>query len=386
MSTLFSRGGGICRPRGTCWFLSVAGALLMAADASASWNIRQVAHINRGIDWTFGRPVAYRSRVGAASMLVFSGGIPGTWDGLYFYQARLPNRYDLVKVDTGGSYELDPGNLIPWASGDVDSDSIPELVGFNGEILPGRTYCEATMYEPPPGQACPDSLTWHTRYDSNPHPYGNEPFYITDLDQDGKKEVFVMDCATGERHMWEHVTGDSMYALLPVPTRGIGFAFGDFDQDGRTEFASADAVWHNQVTVYKCIGDNDYIVWDSVAILRPNGHDVFDARNIDGTGRATFFVSFWSAGGTAWLYQFEPTRLSGVRGGFAPLFQQRSQRAQRLRRHRRRRHRGDTLVRGHPAVDLPLHRAAPVRARLVLVSGPQQLVQPQPLRHERQRL
>jgi hypothetical protein len=145
--------------------------------------------------------------------------------------------------------------------------------------------------------------------------YGSEPFYITDLDRDGKKEI-TFGQQGGDIRIYENSGPDSMRLVARVScargTAGCGLAFGDFDNDGAMEFATAGIDWNNWVHIYKCVGDNLYFPWDSVAIQLPGGLDAFEGRNLDGTHHATFFVCFSTSGGRIWLYQFEPTQ--GTRG------------------------------------------------------------------------
>jgi hypothetical protein len=283
--------------------------LILAATDSAQWHIKQVAFINRGMDWDLANIVPWKISRDSRPTLIFSGGIPGAYDGLYFYRYAPTNRYVLAKIDTGNiGMGLIPGNMAPWAAGDIDHDSCQELVGFNGEGFSSYWYDLATVYKPPSGHPCPDSLVWYARYDSNPHGYGNEPFYITDLDQDGKKEIFFQ-CAYSGLLIYEYVANDSLRLAATPPGMGYAYAFGDFDRDGGMEYASAGISSPNPVMVGKCIGDDQYVPWDTVIMPYDNGHDVFSAKNLDGTGRQVFFVSFYSVPSRhTWLYMFEPTQ------------------------------------------------------------------------------
>ena len=171
------------------WLLLLGG---MPSPCVAQLAVKQVAHLDRGIYWTMANIVPYRARPGGTPLLVFHAGMPGGATGLHFYRYVPVNRYVLARVDTGAVSPppgvVVPGNLGPWAAGDVDGDSASELVGFNGEDKTSGWYILATMYGSSERTHCPDSLVWSVRYDSNPIGYGNEPFYITDLDQDGHKK------------------------------------------------------------------------------------------------------------------------------------------------------------------------------------------------------
>lgn len=306
--------GGLCRPDNTKLLSSLLLCAVMAGWVYADWRIREVARINTGVIWTQGYVLGYQSACDTYPLLIYSSDIPhqGTW-GIYFYRYAPLNRYVLARVDTGnGGSGLVPGNLLPFAAGDVDNDSSQDLVGFVGEYGPTQCYVLAALYEPS-ALGYPDSLAWRGRYDSVPYGYYGETYDITDLDRDGKKEIAF--CYTGRARLlvYETVRNDSLRRTIDLPcSTGFRLAFGDFDQDGKTEIATAGLRWLNQVVVYKCTGNDQVVPWDTAFITHPNGHDAFSGASIDGTHRAALFVSFWSVNGDIQLFQFEPTQ--GTRG------------------------------------------------------------------------
>lgn len=301
-------GGGLCRPRHALDAGLLGLALLIVGQARADWRIKQMAHLDRGQEMTIGRVVPYRLSQDSSPMLIFSGDIPFYHGyGLYFYHYVPMNRYRLLKVDTcSGSGSL-PGDMIPWQEGDVNPAGPPELLAFNG-----YSYMSADLYSPEGRWGCPDSLAWSQIYDSSQE-YSGEPLYITDLDQDGKKEIFVWDDARQHAYLYENV-GQNLFHIVweDFTLKGYEFAFGDFDSDDTMEFATADPLDapNNWITILKCTGDNQYVHWDSVLTALPNGDDVFAARNLDGSNRAVLFVSFidYANGNRTYLYTFEPTQ------------------------------------------------------------------------------
>ncbi len=291
--------------------LHLAVLVLSVLCAGASeLSLKQVAYINRGLRWTFGRVVLYQFSPDSSPLLVFRGDIPSTWSGVYFYRNLPWNRYRLVKVDTGnfGSGFV-PGNMTPWAAADVDRNGFPELLAKNSEYLQDMTYLLAVLYRPPPWGPCPDSHAWRYRYDST-LAYGSEPFYITDLDRDNKADIVVYSNVRWRLWVFESAGPDS---FRPVWTDILhdahAFAFGDFDEDDRIEFATA-VIGTGWVKVLKSTGDDQYVLWDSAYVGRMNGHDVFSARNLDGSNRSVLFVSFFNYMGNfrTYLYMFEPTQ------------------------------------------------------------------------------
>lgn len=275
-------------------------------------SLKQVAYIGRGLRETEGRVVVYRPSPDNVPLLVFCGDIPNTWSGVYFYRYRPWDRYSLAKVDTGNMGSgLIPGNMIPWVAADLDRDSLPEVLAKNSDYTPTKTYFLAALYGHPTGSLCPDSLEWSYRCDSNVV-YGSEPFMAADLDLDGRTDFLVHVSVHHRVYIFENVGPDS-FRLVWSDSLGDAYAFasGDFDGDGRVEFATA-GIALGWVKVFKCTGDDHYVLWDSVEVPQPygsNGHDVFAAGNLDGSHRAVLFVAFarYSVCRT-YLYMLEPTR------------------------------------------------------------------------------
>jgi hypothetical protein len=309
-------GGGFGRPHRT---VSAAALLLSTVlVASPTWAdllVRQIASLNRGNYWAAGNVVPYKTDTDAYATFVFTGGISSHLNGTFFFRYALVNRYDVVKIDTGLASDtaILPGHMIPWTAGDVDGDSEPELVAVGGESRAGRAYLVVATWGENARTRCLDSLMWSARYDSNPGIYGSEPLYVTDLDQDGKKEVSFINANRSMIYVYESVADHQLRLAATVPCMsGYALAVGDFDGDGGAEFATAGAATNNWVVIYKCTGDDQYVPWDSVSIQKPNADDVFSASNLDGSHRVVFFVSFFRADGKIWLYEFEPTQ--GTRG------------------------------------------------------------------------
>ncbi|MBN2538183.1 VCBS repeat-containing protein [candidate division WOR-3 bacterium] len=239
---------------------------------------------------------------------MFSGDLPHTWSGVYFYRNLPWNRYELAKVDTGNMGSgLVPGNMTPWAAADVDRDGRQELLAKNAEYYHSTFYLLVALYANPAGGPCPDSLAWHYRYDSLVA-YSSEPFYVADPDQDGASDLVVYNSCNGRISILENAGPDSFRLVWTCELWGAHrFAFGDFDRDGRMEFATAGHDYDNWIKVFKCTGNDQYTLWDSTYIHLPNGHDVFSARNLDGSNRARLFVSFIDYQYyRTYLYMFEP--------------------------------------------------------------------------------
>jgi hypothetical protein len=301
-------GGGLCRPRHALGVGLLGLAFLIVGQAKADLHIKQVDSLDNGIIWTYGYIVPFESASNGRKELIFEAGFPNG-GGDFFYGYHRMNRYSLLRVDTGnmGSGFI-PGNMSPWASGVIYGDSQEELVADNGDGRVSTFYLLAVLYRQNARTGVPDSVDWCTRYDSLQTDYG-EPFYITDLDQDGKKEITFQHDARHEIFIFECDGPDSFHLASVIPARdGGGLAFGDFDQDGKMEFADG-TIAGSVVQVFKCTGNDQYVLWDTVSApgRHPNGDDVFEGKNLDGTHHAVFFASFFDIStGWEWLYEFSP--------------------------------------------------------------------------------
>jgi hypothetical protein len=232
------------------------------------------------------------------------------------WEYRSLNQYQLVYADTG-IYPYPPGittgNFRPEDVGDIDNDSLFDLLGPNVDkpLNSDTFYNVVTTQESPSFSSYPESLSWWYRFANNMAI--SEPFYFTfDLDNDCRKEIVVatptLQIATG---IWENVTNNQNELVWYRAIGSWSFGFGDFDLDGRKEFATANLGSLGRVSVYENTGNDQYemIYQDTVRI--PNGSDVFSGNDLDGDGKPEFFVAFAQlAGGNAWdfyLYMWEAT-------------------------------------------------------------------------------
>ena len=193
--------GNICRgrrcPCRICPVLLFASlSLVVGSGASADWHMRQVANLARGVSWTMGCAVPFQPSGDSPPQLIFSAGIPNSNDGVYFYRSAPMNRFELVKVDTGGRGDsvISPGWMIPWTSGTFNLIPRSRLVAMNYEYHPQSSYLLVTLYGPSSYSLCPDSLVWRARCDTSTSIWG--PIYCSDLDRDGWSDVaFFVDAA-----------------------------------------------------------------------------------------------------------------------------------------------------------------------------------------------
>jgi hypothetical protein len=134
---------------------------------------------------------------------------------------------------------------------------------------------------------------------------GLDPSIITDLDGDGRSEVFTAYTST---MVFENVSDDReslVYSGLPICTEVNVNC--DFDLNGRTDYACN---WAGKVRICECVGDNEYAQVCSLDVSLVNGNDQFIGHDVDQNGRPEFFMVDARHGGSGWkllLYMFEAT-------------------------------------------------------------------------------
>jgi len=201
---------------------------------------------------------------------------------------------------------------MPFAAGDIDADGLTDIVCISTEKppIPDTFYCIVMTLESPDSFSYPCSLSWYYRYSGN----GAIPiptYYPPDLDKDGHREILAITpnpaIATG---IWENAGNDSNELVSHDTVYGYRFAFGDFDLDGRMNFATGDLGSSGWVEVWECMGDNEYERVYRDTVLKPNGADVFATNDIDGDGKPEFYVAYYSVPrGTMYLYMWEADQI-----------------------------------------------------------------------------
>jgi len=217
------------------------------------------------------------------------------------------NRFSLVYADTGADPPppgITTGNAIPFAAGDVDNDGLTDIVCITVEpdsINPDTVYVDVITIESPDSSSYPCSLSWYYRCGNN-RPIPNPLYYPPDLDQDGHKEIVMF-----AHWVWENA-GDNQNELVWQDTVHAGYrsTFGDFDLDGKMNFASASLSSSGTMSVWECTGDDQYEVVYQDTVRQPNGADVFMTNDIDGDSLPEFYVAYENVPrGKMYLYMWE---------------------------------------------------------------------------------
>jgi hypothetical protein len=231
------------------------------------------------------------------------------------WEYRPVNRYELVFADTG-AYPYPPGittgNFLPFDVGDIDRDSLIDLVGRNIEkaLSSDTLYYIIETQESPNHNYYPESLSWHYRLSSRG--YGSTYYFTNDLDRDGRNEILTFeewDSFPNFRiAIFENVSNNQNIPVWRHPSYGSGFTFGDFDRDSLKEFITANPGSSGQVYVYENTGPDQYQQIYDDTVNRANGSDVFSGNDLDGDGRPAFFVAFYSyPSAMNYLYMWKAT-------------------------------------------------------------------------------
>ncbi|MEO0077188.1 MAG: T9SS type A sorting domain-containing protein, partial [candidate division WOR-3 bacterium] len=196
-----------------------------------------------------------------------------------------------------------------WDVGDIDRDSLIDLVGPNFERANDSTFNVVTTQESPNYTSYPRNLSWWHRYAYRE--VQSAPFYFTpDLDNDNKQEILFHAEGPAITFIFENIANNQNYlAFYDTSAWAWSYAFGDFDLDNKKEFVTAWLGSLGRVFIYENTTDNQYelVIVDTVRL--PNGSDVFSGNDLDGDGKPEFFVGFARiVGGNVWdffLYMWE---------------------------------------------------------------------------------
>ncbi len=296
--------------------------MFLVAALPAQPQLKRIALLPSGvIGEQFGRPICYDTDHNGLKEIIYATGSGYSDDPLRWeiWEYRPLNRFELVYADTGGDYPHPPGttsgNFRPFDAGDIDRDGLTDLFGQNEYW----TKTGDTMYnllvslESSTDTSYPKSLSWFYQYGMWEH--NANPLHIRDnLDNDSNREmactVPVIEIGTG---VWENVSDNQNQLVWHSATPdGVELAFGDFDGDGRQEFASAvGPTW-----VMKCTGNDQYelVYADTTGLV--NGYDVFSG-DVNGDGNPEFFVGFWTyLSQTFTLYMWQATGINTYRRVF----------------------------------------------------------------------
>jgi hypothetical protein len=243
--------------------------------------------------------------------LIFRDGLANRWMDL---ECSPANCYETVLVDTGAPFPYPPGpqsgTLEPWDIGDIDGDSLTDLLGYVCDGSFGPWHWDLITEESSTYHSYPDTVSW---YDSLcPGQCGDFPpcYLAGDLNNDGRQRALLWNAWDGFVDIFKNEGNNDNRLVVRMPgVEGLCFTFGDFDSDGIREFVTAGLNTSSLTYLYKRVGNDTYaLAWtDTVDI--PNGSDVFSG-DVDGDGILEFFVAFaWFSPPSAdfYLYMYKAT-------------------------------------------------------------------------------
>lgn len=211
----------------------------------------------------------------------------GGWTYTYrIYENDGQNNYQQV-------FQADEG-MIPYAYGDQDSDSLPEVIGQ-------WSYWVDVFESPAPGRLA-TQLVWQSPQMYNVTGYTT----IGDLDQDGLGEIIhtMNSFGSDNRLVIFECNGDNSYQPIfnqQVSSNNLGSkAVADFDGDGLWEVAFSSG--GGDVYVFESNGNNTVQLIYHGNMNCYNAYACSYADDMDGNGRPEF-VCGGSSSGLGWVTQ-----------------------------------------------------------------------------------
>ncbi len=266
--------------------------LLSSYGLMFGFSFKQKVYISRGMMWDHGVLRGYDTNHNGYNEVIFCVGRPDTfYKKTHIWECQPMNRFVLASiVGDSGFYDGEVGY--------VDNDSFSDIVGDNAD---GISDYQIGIYESPDYYSYPKLLSW--KWDCPVH-YGFSNIFITELDNDSKKEIFL---SSGVMiiYILENCS-NNRFALVWCDTlrnsSTDAHSFGDFDLDGRGEFITSgiSSHWEN-VQVFECIGDNQYQrIWCDT-IPTPNCKDNIATNDLDQDRKPEFVImNFYNPGNMSW--------------------------------------------------------------------------------------
>lgn len=205
-------------------------------------------------------------------------------------------RYEVHENQGAHTYSLEysGGDLVPYATGDLDRDGKAEIIGQGIDDIQVYESVDAVSY--------PTELVW-----ASP-PLANVVGHTTvgDTDLDGRMEIIhsVNTFGSGAIVIFEN-DGDNSFVqvgALALPGGPFGEkAIGDLDKDGIPEIAfSGIEGW---IHVLETTGNNTWEVKWSLDTDLSNAYAAEIGPDLDGNGKCELFVSGTRAGWRTYVYE-----------------------------------------------------------------------------------
>jgi len=228
----------------------------------------QVAYIGQGIA-TGGHLAGYDTDHDGLEELLLCG--HGT---VWLYEHVGSNQYVLVhRLPQRGS----------WAAGDIDIDGLSDIVVQSHDSL--------EVFESPAPDSYPTHCVWRCE---EPFGGGAAPTWITDLDQDGRREMlftksgkFIYIFENIANNKYTRVWRDSLW----TPYGSIWETCnGDFDLDEKIEFVTSDSDGNVIVFENTAVGVDSFAITWTGSVPAFNVYNDAAANDMDRDGKPEFVV------------------------------------------------------------------------------------------------
>ncbi len=249
-----------------------------------------------------------------------------------------PNQF--VKVYEFPRDHISPDTTFdPCAVGDADGDGLADICGIFNIVewtMMQQGWTGSAVFESKDVHSHPDSFTWVVIESTQANSVELE--YLTDLDSDGKMELFGN--FNNNREKWEEIiyecrSNDYYVPVWRCSTKAVGteragdYVFGDFDGDNKQEFFGVAGGYQDSAYIYECAGNDDYKCTWVDHHVRYNMFDAWLGNDTDQDGKPEIFMkNYWYGPNPAaalTMYEavgdnaYELVEIDTVRGNIDPL-------------------------------------------------------------------
>jgi hypothetical protein len=224
---------------------------------------------------------------------------PPGYPSVQIYEKEIDSIFNIVFEFPQDSL----GNI--YDSGDITGDGLLEVIIRNNQ---NKIYCFK--------QAAPNTYINELNFIYNPFPTVYQPNKATfyDIDGDGNLEIIYFLAAgsldsvwAGSNHVAKYNPGINNFELVyyhrPQPewyTNGI--STGDFDQDGKGNFATGSI--YGKFYIYEHVQGTEYQVEFTTELQTSNAYLTTFTNDMDGNGKPEIWIG-GDIGGVTRLYAFE---------------------------------------------------------------------------------
>ncbi|MCK4941771.1 T9SS type A sorting domain-containing protein [candidate division WOR-3 bacterium] len=227
--------------------------------------------------------------------IIFMSRVNWYSEAIWFYEQTPDDPFQFQLVDSIVIIN-DTLNLLPWAIDDADCDGLYDMIGDWATMVGGPPIYGTRVYESADSFSFPKNEVWRDTVQ-----YGAMfPKSAYDIDQDGFIEYINSHAGPPNSVRIYEAIGDNQYDTVFTCTPDTNgwespsstYAFGDFDLDGRVEFAMAGL--YGTYWVYESPSNNQYDRVLQSNLPTGNIFDCFAVADADGDGKPeVVFKGVW---------------------------------------------------------------------------------------------